>query len=110
AADGGLDGRAHALAVVVVDDRIEEVEVDLGVGWQPEVVLALGVPFDRAQGPRAMEGAELAGLDRDLERLVGAVRLGAGDPLGDASFLLLDEVAPGLVLALAAAQRRARRA
>ena len=57
-----------------------------------------------------MERAELARIDGDLEGLVGAARLGIRVALGDAGMLLLDQVAPRLVLAIAAAQRRARRA
>ena len=36
-----------------------------------------------------MESAELARLDRDFERFVGAARLGIGNALGDARLLLL---------------------
>src|SRR5204863_5486436 len=55
ALDGGLDRPANVLAIAVVNERIEEVEVDFGIGGQPEVLLALRIPFDRAQRPRAME-------------------------------------------------------
>ena len=108
--DRRLDRRPHLVAIVLVDERIEQVEVDLGVGRQPEVLLALGVPLDERERPRAVERAELAGVDRHLERFVGAAGLGVGDALGDARLFLLDQVASRLVLAIATAQRRTRRA
>ena len=108
--DRSRDRRARPFAVLLVDAGEEHVEVDLGAGRKPEVVLAGRIPDNRPERERAVEGAQLGGIERKLERVVRAQRLGPREPLRLAGNVLLDQVAARLVLARARAQRRARAA
>ena len=50
--------------------RIEQPEVDLGIGRQSEMRLAALIPDHLVQRQRAVEGAELRRVDRKLELLL----------------------------------------
>src|ERR1700674_5924062 len=68
--NAGRDRLPGSLAVVWMQKRIEQIEVHLGVGGQPEMYLAALVPDDFAEGHGTVKGAEWRGVHGELQLLL----------------------------------------